>query len=145
MTKLTLKSFTNKSHINPCLIRAVVRQFGDWSYFKETASDISNYGAAGGFSGFVYYCDTNAFTRRNKARILALAIEQDNQIEEVGLLAFLSSFNGLKDISQDSIAKAIYTGKGEDVIQVFNVLAWFALEEVARSLSDTLDEETYSN
>lgn len=141
----TLKSFTTESHLNASLLRSVVRQFGGFEYFKQYANDVSNYGAAGGFSGFTYYSDTVPFAKRNKALIIELAKELDSQLEFVGLLAFLNSFNCLKDCTQDSIAMALYTGKGDDVIQVFNGLAWFALEEVARSLSGLQDEETYSN
>lgn len=137
----TIKQFTAKSHLNPKLIRAVIRQFGDWDYFKQSASDVTSYGASGGFSGFIYYSDTVPFAKRNKKLIIELATELDSQIESVGLLAFLASFNCLKDCSQDSIAKALYTGKGEDVTQVFNALAWFALEEVSRNLADLQSDE----
>lgn len=134
----TIKQFIQQSSINPSLIRAVIRQFGNWDYFKQSASDISSYGAAGGFSGFTYYVDTVSFTKRNKKLILELCEDLDNQLESVGLIAFIAGFNCLRgmDITQDSIARAIYQGKGDDVTQVFNALAWLALEEVASQYSD---------
>lgn len=47
------------------IVRAVVRQLGGWDAFKESAPDIARHGIDGGFSGFIYYRDTVAFTRRN--------------------------------------------------------------------------------
>ena len=45
----TLKEFTEKSHINESLVRAVVRQSGGWEDFKEKALDVANHGAYAGF------------------------------------------------------------------------------------------------
>jgi hypothetical protein len=142
MTKnVTIKQFAENSSLPAQLIRATIRQFGDWDYFKQSAPDISSHGATGGFSGFTYYDDTVPFAKRNKKLILESLTEMDQQIENVGLLAFIASFNCFKgmDITQDSIARAIYTGKGDDVITVFNALAWYALEEVARSYNDFIE------
>lgn len=136
MKKLTLESFIENSNVEPSLIRAVVNNMSGWEYFKDSAENVTDYGAAGGFGQFVYYYDTLKFTRKNKKAILNLCADMDQQIENIGLLGFIGSFNCISDISQDSIAKAIYTGKGDDVTNVFNALAWFALEEVSRAYVD---------
>lgn len=142
----TLKHFKSKSHIDSKLIGAVVRQAGGWEYYRESSRDVSNYGASGGYAGFIYYSDTEAFTRRNKQLILELATERATLLDAVGLIAFIASFNCLRDdFTQEEIARAIYQGKGDAVTQVFNALAWFALEEVSISLSESQDEEIYSN
>jgi hypothetical protein len=138
------RDFIDKSSLPAPLIRAVILQAGGWDSFKESAKDITNHGADSGFSGFIYYTDTVKFTKRHKAKLLELASEWDKQTEEQGTIAFIARFNCLKGLTQEEIAKAIYTGKGDDVTQVYNALAWFALEEVARSLADLLDEETYT-
>jgi hypothetical protein len=142
---MKLKDFIKKSSLDAPLIRAVILQFGSWEYFQETAKDITQHGADSGFNGFIYYTDTVKFTRRHKVKILELASEMDSQIEGVGTIQFITGFNCLKGITADEVAKAIYTGRGDDVTQVYNALAWFALEEVTRSLVDLQDDETYSN
>lgn len=43
-------------------------------------------------------------------------------------------------ISTDSLAKALYQGRGEDATTVQNVMAWFAVEEVARAFNYILEE-----
>lgn len=136
MKNIKLKDFIENSNINSTLIKSVVNNMGGWEYFKENADNVTEHGAAGGFGGFIYYTDTMKFARRNKTAIIQLCESMDEQMENVGLLSFISSFNCLNDISQDSIAKAIYTGKGEDVTQVLNALAWFALEEISRAYVD---------
>ncbi len=145
MKKQTLKMFINHainhSSLSARLIRATILQFGDWDYFKQTASDIAQYGAAGSFNGFIYYTDTLKFTRNNKKPILDLCFKMDEQIENIGSIAFIASFNCLKGVTQDSIARAIYVGKGDDSTQVLNALAWFALEEVAKAYCDFSENE----
>ncbi len=42
---MKLKDFVRKSHIEPTLIRAVVRQIGGFEEFKERAPDVVNHGA----------------------------------------------------------------------------------------------------
>jgi hypothetical protein len=66
----TLTEFCKASHIPESVIRATVRQAGGWESFTEMAADVTGYGAAGGFHGFIYTRDTVAFTKRNKAGLL---------------------------------------------------------------------------
>lgn len=138
---MTLSEFIKKSNIDSKLIRSVVRSMYGWESFKESAIDIVNNGANCGFGKFIYYYDTVKFTKRNKVSIIGLCKEMDQQIENVGLINFICSFNCMKDSNYDEVAKAIYSGKGEEVTKVYNALAWFALEEVCRSYSDL----TYEN
>lgn len=133
----TLKAFAAESHISENLIRAVVRQAGGWESFKEDASFVSIHGAAGGFHGFIYYTDTVAFTKRNKAVILDAAKNLASDIGE-SLYKMIGGFNYLK-ISEGEAAEAIHNPRSEDRQSVFNALAWFAIEEVARSYSDLCD------
>lgn len=132
----TIKQFTDQSHIDPLLIRAVIRQCGGWDEFKSLADDVTNHGADCGFSGFIYYKETLSFYKRHKVKILNCCKDLDSQIENVGLLKFIAGFNCLKCETEDDIARAIYQGRGDSVTAVQNALAWFALEEVCRSYSD---------
>ena len=137
----TMKEFIERSHINPGLIRSVVRQSGGWDSFKEDAQDISNYGIDGGFHGWIYYTETTAFTRRNKKLIIE-ALEQMSEDLGEGMLEMVSHFGVFRNdpISIDELARAIYQGKGDSVTTVLNVLAWFAAEEVARSYTNLMEE-----
>jgi hypothetical protein len=116
------------------LARAVIRQCGGWDCFKDTAQDVTRHGAAGGFSGFIYYSDTEAFAKRNKAEILEYAKEMANEIGE-SLYGMIAGFNCPK-ISEGEAAEAIHNPRSDDRTQVLNALAWFALEEVSRRWVD---------
>jgi hypothetical protein len=132
----TLKSFVAKSHLSGALIRAVVRQIGGWEEFEGHADDITNHGIDGGFHGFIYYTDTVKFTTANKAEILAALKEQASDLGEDGVISSLSHFGCLKGYSQEEIAEGLYNAKSEHRTTIYNALAWYAGEEVARSYSD---------
>ena len=135
--------FIKASSIPASLIRAVSRQMGDWESFTNYAEDIQNHGADGGFGGFIYYSDTLPFFRRNRKAILEMAEQMADDCGDSGMLAMIAGFNCLRHykFSQDDIAKALYTSKGDDVTTIQNVMAWFALEEVARSYCDCLESQ----
>jgi hypothetical protein len=127
----TIKEFAEKSHIDASLIRAVVSQIGGWQEFKDHADDVTNHGASGGFSGFTYYTDTVSFTKRHKAAIMKMAESMADDLGE-SLYAMIGGFNCLK-ISEGEAAEAIHNPRSEERTNVYNALAWFALEEVCRS------------
>lgn len=137
---ITLSAFIDHSHIDATLIRSVVRQFGTWEYFKQSAQDIAQHGAAGGWSGFTYFNDTVPFTGRNKKAIMAHAETTAQDIGESGALEFISGFQCLKGYTQAEVAEGLYNPLSDAKTDVFNALAWFALEEVARSLADMYDQ-----
>ena len=135
--KTTLKSFIKASNIEASLIRAVVKNCHGWESFKEMSQDVCNHGASAGFGRFCYYVDTVAFTAKNKKAILAYCKEMDSQIENVGIISFITSFNCLEGYDQDEIAAAIYGRPTfDEKVAVYNALAWFALEEVCRAYCD---------
>ena len=117
--------------MNKKLINAVAKQMGGMANLKDHVSDICNYGAAGGFNGFVYYTDTVAFTKRNHSLIMELL---NNYADDMGTnaLELLSGFNCFKDMKEHEIFDGLMNPKSEDRTTIYNGLAWFALEEVAR-------------
>lgn len=134
--------FIKSSNIPAKLIRAVVRQHGgDWDYFCEHAPDVSRYGADSGWPGFIYYVDTVTFYRKNRQSILEMAEQMADDVGYPGVLAMIAGFGCLKDckFSQDKIAKALYTSKGDSVDRIQSAMAWFALEEVAHSYCDCVE------
>ena len=124
-------TFINQS-ANPAMARAVINQLGGWDSFSESAQDVTSHGADAGFSGFIYYAETLAFTKKHKASIMESI---NNMAQEIGqpVLEFVQSFRCVgADYSVDEIAQAIYAGKGDAVETIYNALAWYALEEVCR-------------
>lgn len=132
----TVKEFAAKSNVSETLIRAVVRQVGGWNNFKELAEDVRDYGADGGFSGFIYYTDTLAFFEHNKKLIMSLAKEQASEFG-CGVYQMIAGFNCLK-ITDSEVVEAIYES-GEYETDVKNALAWYALEEVCRAYCDVVE------
>ena len=138
---MNLKEFTEQSHISTKLVKAVVSQLGGWDSFKGSAPDISNHGIDGGFAGFTWHTDTVAFFKKNRAAILELAESEWQEIGYEGMFDMFKKFGCMKGYSEDEIAKAIYTGKGEYADQILNCLSWYAGEEVCRSYCDLMDED----
>lgn len=117
------------------LKNAVIRRIGG----KDALRDVYNHGADAGYPGFTYYKDTCSFFRRHKADIVSLAEDMANNLGE-NPLDMIASFNCLHgDYSTSEIGKVLY-GRWNDSDDTFtiigNALAWFALEEVARSIYD---------
>ena len=131
---MNLKSFIEKSNLPEDLIRQVVRQIGGWDSFKEHARDVSMYGASGGFSGFIYYTDTCRFYAVNRDAILEAVRDMCDDLGEEPI-QFVRSFNCL-DATESEVGLTLYGSKKQHDTQVANALAWFALEEVARSFED---------
>lgn len=136
----TIKEFTQQTHIDAGLVRAVIRQMGGFEAFKEHAPDICNHGISGGFGGFIYYTDTVAFYGRNRAAINAMATQYASDIGEGGAIELIQGFNCIKgEYSADEIGATMYGNKSRMDTQIANALAWFAAEEVARAYCAALE------
>ncbi len=142
---MKMKQFIEATHIPAALVRAVSRQIGGWESFTNYAEDIQNNGADGGFCGFIYYRDTLAFFRRNRTAIMEMTEQMADDLGE-GMLKMIASFNCLRsdELTEDDIAKALYTSKGDDAACIQNAMAWFALEEVACSYCDCKENANVS-
>jgi len=117
----------------PKLAQAVVDQMGGEESFLEKWEDITNHGISGGFSGFIYYNETNQFAKRNIRLIREMARQQSDDFS-MGMLEMIQGFNCLgKDFSLDEIGETLF-GSGEDE-QILNALAWYAAEETCHQFS----------
>lgn len=150
------------SNLSP-LQQAVIDQINDddQEYALDVLKDVSNHGAQGGFSGFTYFSDTVQFFDDNRSLILShLADLADDMGESaaslVGTFGALKSYrlehlnNKLHQINYGRPAPsalrkeidAILMGLPLDdydahyIQMIKNVLAWYALEEVARELTE---------
>ena len=136
--KTTLANLIKNSNIPAPLIRSVVRQLGGWDSFKTSAPDIANHGINGGFHGFIYYKDTIAFAKRNRAHIQAMAKDQSSDFGTpvVEMIQNFGCFRHSKP-SESEVCTALWGGRSEEgTDNVLNALAWYAGEEVARAFQD---------
>lgn len=141
----TLKNFSEYcGETLGALVRPVKNQLGvNVAEFWQELEDVnrSYCGAAAGFSGFIYYVDTVKFWRKNRKAITRYMDELADGIGDANKLAMVCGFNGLKDYEQDEIARALYGNYNDELDQIYNVFAWFALEEVAHAY-DNFSYET---
>lgn len=146
-TLTTLASFIEASHLNPSLIRAVVRQLGGWESFCQSAPDIAQHGIDGGFCGFTYNVDTEAFAKRHHKLIASLASEQAAEFG-TGIFEMIRGFGCFRNWpdnekpSDEEIGIALYAGRDADGTSgMLNALAWYAGEEVCRSYVDITEQD----
>jgi len=132
-TKPTLANLVEQTNIPPSLVRAVVRQFGGWQSFCDSAPDVCRGGIDGGFNGFIYNADTEPFARRNRESIQQMAQEQAQEFgtSVTEMIQGFGCFRHGTKPTDSEIGIALYAGK-DDGAGVLNALAWYAGEEVCR-------------
>lgn len=141
--KPSLTGLIESTGIPASLIRAVVRQMGGWENFCQNAPDICRGGIDGGFNGFIYNRDTEAFARRNRASIAEMAEAQasDFGTSVVEMIQGFGCFrNGTKPTDSE-IGSALYAGKDKNGANILSALAWYAGEEVSRAYCDAFDPQ----
>ena len=116
------------------LIRAVAKQVGGSKRLKEIAADVCRHGADEGFNGFIYYSDTINFYQKNKPAILELVAEMAAEMGESSI-ALVKSFNCVQ-ATEEEIGATLYASKTHHDTNVSNALAWFALEEVCKAITN---------
>jgi hypothetical protein len=145
MKNLNMKTLIANSSIPATLIRAVVKDMNGWDSFKGDAQDVVDHGAACGFGNFIYYTDTIAFTAKNRKTIAELAAQQAADFGDSSEIEMILGFNQLKhdDLTSSDIARALYGRLTDDdkKTTIYNVLAWYALEEVSRAYCDLVEQD----
>jgi hypothetical protein len=105
--------------LNKAIAEQMGYEPGDGEYV-QTMMEVCRHGASGGFGGFTYYTETSAFYNANEDDIWELLEQAAEGAGEKHPLALIATFQGAQDVHGDN--------------QFKNLLAWFALEEVARWL-----------
>ena len=135
------------------LEKAVIEQMTGTTYDyledveEDTLEELRNVsscscGAAGGFTGFIYYSETVDFFNRNGDLILDFAKEEcKNLYGNDDIFLMFNGFNCLKDLSITDIVDGIYVSGSDYETTVKNGLAWYALEEVAYYLEEDITSE----
>ncbi len=147
MKNLNLKTLIANSSIPATLIRAVVKNMNGWDSFKKSAQDVVDHGASCGFGNFIYYTDTVAFTAKNRKAIAELAAQQAADFGDYSEIEMILGFNVIKkdndDLTSSDIARALYGHLTDDdkKTTIYNVLAWYALEEVSRAYCDLVEQD----
>lgn len=138
--KIKMSDFLKAANINPKLAGAVIRQFGGWETFKEKAADVANHGIDGGFSGFIYYDETVAFTKKHKKLITENISQFADGIGE-SFTKVIADFKCLKEsgITENDVITALMNPQSCEeytVTQVYNKLAWYAGEIIAHEYAE---------
>jgi len=131
--------------MNRKLITAVEEQLGmEGDELRSTFQDVANHGADADYPGFTYYHDTCEFYKVNQKIIVAEveAMAQDLGEEPTFMVQYFNCLSTNEkgkrksDYTTAEVALTLYGTPKQHNDMVANALAWFALEEVARSIVD---------
>ena len=130
----TIKQVIKENADYKSLINAVINEIG-----KDSINDVINYGASAGFSGFIYYSDTQKFAMKYRKQIVLML---ENLAEDLGedVVSMVSNFGVFRNSKMDADDKKDlykYLGGGRpEQGTITNLMAWFALEEVCRMFDE---------
>jgi hypothetical protein len=102
---------------------------------SATLADCAKHGADGGFHGFTYYSDTLVFFRRNRKDIVKnlelLAGELGEDV--IGMVQHFGVFRYETPPTPASVSRALWgtSTLKDDLTSLYNVFAWFCLEEIS--------------
>jgi len=115
------------------MINAIMHRLGS----TECIEDIVNNGADSGFSGFIYTEDCVKFWRKYKKDILKLLESASDNLGQSAVI-IVKDFEYIRnsDYTENEIAEALYGKYNQEYDYIYNTMAWFALEEVARWFED---------
>lgn len=137
---IKMSDFLKAANINPKLSSAVIRQYGGWEDFQECANDVATHGISGGYCGFIYYDETNAFMKKHKKLIIENVKQFADDVGE-SFTKVITNFNCLKNtgIAENDVLMCLMAPSSCDeyvLQQVYNALAWYVGEVVAYEYAD---------
>ena len=95
---------------------------------RSTIEDVTRHGCSGGtISELIYYADTSAFYEKYKEEIWRRLSDMADDLGCDSILHLIVTFNGSKEGGSD--------------LQLRNLLAWWAAEEVCRGICMDWDDE----
>lgn len=126
------------------LQKEVIKQLGYEELDKDAAEQLDavmrcSAGAAGGFSGFIYYSETCKFYFDNKKFIIDQLQEDRDNLGESSIASMVSNFGCLKDVPLNEIELALMGFDTEYETTIQNALAWYALENTAYQLEEDIN------
>ena len=88
---------------------------------RSTIEDVTRHGCSGGtISELIYYADTSAFYEKYKEEIWRRLSDMADDLGCDSILHLIVTFNGSKEVGSD--------------LQLRNLLAWWAAEDVCRGI-----------
>ena len=145
----TVKAMRNflikNSGFSRSTVDAVIEELGysplaTGNEYKELSAVFENcaeHGADCGFVGFIYYNETVPFFKANRRDIVR---HMENMAEEIGtdIISMVQGFGVFRHGSKPTVGevgRALYdSGKTwPELTTLYNVFAWYALEEVSRT------------
>ena len=107
--------------------------------FKELSSQLENCaenGANVGFIGFIYYNETIPFFKKHRQDIVT-HMEQTAANLGTDIISMVQNFGVFRNSAKPTvgeIGKALWgSGKSQNLTSLYNVFAWYALEEIAHT------------
>ena len=95
---------------------------------RSTIEDVTRHGCSGGtISELIYYADTSAFYEKYKEEIWQRLSDMADDLGCDSILHLIVTFNGSKEVGSH--------------LQLKNLLAWWAAEEVCRGICMDWDDE----
>ena len=95
---------------------------------KGTIKDTADQGCAGGtIPELIYYADTSAFYEKYKEEIWQRLSDMADDLGEPSILHLIVTFNGAKEVGSH--------------LQLQNLLAWWACEDVCREITAEKEDE----
>ena len=95
---------------------------------SSTIRDTAEHGCSGGtISELIYYADTSAFYEKYKEEIWQRLSDMAGDLGCDSILHLIVTFNGAKEVGSE--------------LQLRNLLAWWAAEEVCRGICMDWDDE----
>jgi len=114
---------------------------------KEISTEFVNcaeYGANVGISGFIYYNETIAFFKKNR---IAIVNHIERTAEELGtdIISMVQNFGVFRNSEKPTpseIGKALWGNQRNfnNSVTLYNVFAWYALEEISNTWYRYLEE-----
>jgi hypothetical protein len=136
-----------KNTINNIILALGYSLNGNTDYFIELSSEFESYALHGvntGFGKFCYLQETIAFFKRNQTDIVN---HLENTSDELGIDFFsmvqgFGVFRNSKKPTINQIGRALWGNRKiqPELCALYNVFAWYALEEVARTWLRYLEE-----
>jgi hypothetical protein len=110
-----------------------MREFKEWfeENLYEYAKDIASYGADMGFPYISYTSDCVKLWEKYGVSIWKYAVEQAKQLGYTNVAKMISSFSRADML--------------ESLDSFYNLMVWYACEEIAREITDQQDEDEYED
>lgn len=135
--KTTMKGFKGcLSTAMAALVEPVKRQLraDNVEEFFEDLENVtrSHCGAAAGFTGFIYYTETSDFWIKYRKKIMKLAEEEAEEFGDGSVMDMVKKFKVLEnDWTDDEIGRALWGRFDQDLMYIYNAMAWYVLELMA--------------